>query len=71
MGDPLETVKKLEVLKLRFLNSVTEPKNVIGDPLGFFNIHCVAKYSKKIEGETLWWNPNSFKKSRIVPKKSE
>ena len=39
-----------------------------GDPLGFFDIHCVAKY-KKIEGETLWWNPKSFKKRRIVPKK--
>ena len=42
-----------------------------GDPLGFLDIHCVAKY-KKIEGETFWWNPKSFKKkSHSAEKKSK
>ena len=36
--------------------------------LGFFDIHCVAKYRTKRRG-TLWWNPKNFKKRRIVPKK--
>ena len=35
-------------------------KNERGDPLGFFNIHSVAK-SEKIEGGTLW--------RRFFPKK--
>ena len=35
-----------------------------GDPLGFFDIHCVAKYRNKWRS-----NPKNFKKSRIVPKK--
>ena len=39
-------LKKFEkILKLRFLTSVTVPKIVKGDPLGFFDIHCVAKYN--------------------------
>ena len=25
-----------------------------GDPLGFFNIHSVAKLQKKLKGRTLW-----------------
>ena len=40
-----------------------------GDPLGFFDIHCVAKCRNKWRG-TLWCNPISFKKSSTVPKKS-
>ena len=38
-----------------------------GDPLGFFNIHSVAKHQKKCRG-TLWGNFFS-KKSLAVPKK--
>ena len=37
------------------------------DPLGFFNIHSVAKL-KKIEGG-LSWGKSFFEKSRTVPKK--
>ena len=52
-GGPLGHFLKFEKfpkkIKMRSLNSVTVPKNVIGDHLGFFDIHCVAKY-KKIEG---------------------
>ena len=36
------------------------------DPLGFFNIHSVAKL-QKIEGGTLWWEKIE---SRKVPKKN-
>ena len=32
-----------------------------GDPLRFFDIHCVAKYRNKWRG-TLWCNPKNFKK---------
>ena len=44
-GDYLETSKKNH--KMIFLNSVTVPKNVKGEPLGFFSIHSVAKYRNK------------------------
>ena len=35
-----------------------------GDPLGFFNIHSVAKFQKKTERGTLWEIFFSGKKSR-------
>ena len=41
------------------------------DPLGFFNIHSVAKH-QKIEGGTLWGKFVFFsKKSLTMPKKTE
>ena len=39
-----------------------------GDPLGFFNIHSVAKHQKNA-GETFWGNFFSKKKSRSAEKK--
>ena len=39
-----------------------------GDPLGFFNIHSVAKHQKNAEG-TLWGKFFFRKKSLAVPKK--
>ena len=39
--------------KMRYFNSPIVPKKVKGGPLGFFNIHPVAKYQKN-EGGTLW-----------------
>ena len=41
----------------------------MGDPLGFFNIHSVAKH-QKIKGETLW-GTFFFEKSLTMPKKTE
>ena len=39
---------------MRFLNTVTVPKNVKGGTLwDFFDIHCVAKYRNKRRGDTL------------------
>ena len=38
------------------------------DPLGFFNIHSVAKL-QKIEGGLSWGKSFIFEKSRTVPKK--
>ena len=38
-----------------------------GDPLGFFNIHSVAKHQKKAGG-TLWGKIFSKKKSRSAEK---
>ena len=58
---------------MRFLNSVTVPKNVKGgDPLRFFDIHCVAKHQKKLKGGPFGEKISIQKvsKSRIVPKKS-
>ena len=40
-------------------------------PLGFFDIHCVAKYFKKLKGRPFGGIQKASKKSRIVPKKSE
>ena len=44
------------------------PKNY--DPLGFFNIHFVAKHQKKCRGDPLGKN-FFFRKSLAVPKKNE
>ena len=52
------SVKKF---KMRFLNSVTVPKNVKGGTLGDFLTSIVLQ-------STLWWNQKNFKKNRIVPK---
>ena len=41
-----------------------------GDPLGFFNIHSVAKHQKKCRGDPLGKN-FFFEKSLAVPKKNE
>ena len=57
---------------MRFLNSVTVPKNVKGGTLCDFLTSIVLQNIKKIEGGTLWgkiFNPK-ISKSRIVPKKS-
>ena len=52
---------------MRFLNSVTVPKNVKEDyPLGFFDIHCVAKYRNKRREDTL---VESKKLQKKLPKK--
>ena len=52
---------------MRIFNSPIVPKNVKGDPLGFFNIHSVAKH-QKIEGDPLKTLKN-FEKSLTKPKK--
>ena len=49
---------------LKFLN-IFLSKN---DPLGFINIHSVAKF-KKLEGGTLWGHKNVSQKRSSVPKK--
>ena len=36
-----------KIFLMRFLNSVTAEKCKRGDPLQFFDIHCVAKYRNK------------------------
>ena len=57
-------------LKMRFLNSVTVPKNVKGGTLWDFLTSIVLQNIETNEGGTLWCNPNIFKKNRIVRKKS-
>ena len=37
------------------------------DPLGFFDIHCVAKYRNKRRGDS--FESKKLQKCRIVPKK--
>ena len=63
-GDPL---KKKQIFEKK---SLTMPKNLKGDPLGFFNIHSVAKHQKieggilfsgkKLKGGTLWDFPTTI-----------
>ena len=71
-GEPFGDLKKFpkKIFKMRFLNSVTVPKNVKGGTLWDFLTSIVLQNVEKYEGGTLWCNPKSFKKSRIVPKKS-
>ena len=57
--------KKFE---MRFSNSVTVPKNVIGGPLGFFGIHSVAKYRNKRKGDPLVESKKVQKKSQSAEK---
>ena len=53
----LQNIKKLKVglfgEKKISEKNLTMPKKVEWDPLGFFNIHFVAKH-QKIEGKNLW-----------------
>ena len=57
--------------KNKFSNkSLTMPKNGKGDPLGFSNIHSVAKQQKKLKGDPLG-KKISGKKSRSAEKKLE
>ena len=53
--------------KMRFLNSVTVPKNVKRASLGSFDIHCVAKFRNKWSGDPLVQSKR-LQKSCIVPK---
>ena len=48
--------------------SHSDEKTERGDPLGFSNIHSVAKQQKKTEGETLWGKNFPEKKSRSAEK---
>ena len=51
--------------------NLTMPKKTErGDPLGFFNIHSVAKHQKKCRGDPLGKNFFFRKKSLVVPKKN-
>ena len=43
----------------------------MGDPLGFINIHSVAKYQKTRRGDSFETSKNFRKKFRTVPKKIE
>ena len=54
---------------MRFLNSVTVPKNVKGGTLRNFLTSIVLQKIETNEGGTLWCYPKISKKSRIVPKK--
>ena len=47
------------------------PKNEKGDPLGFINIHSVAKYQKTRRGNSFETLKKFRKKFRTVPKKIE
>ena len=48
---------------MRFLSSVTVPKNV-KDPLGFLDIHCDAKYRNKRRGDPLEQSQKFQRKSQ-------
>ena len=69
MGDFEKFPEK--IFKMRFLNTVTEPKNVKGWPLRFFDIHCVAKYRNKRKGDPLVESEIISKKVAQYRKKSE
>ena len=45
-------------------------KNVKGDPLGFFEIHCVAKYRNKRRGDPLVESKKLQKKVALCQKNS-
>ena len=51
-GEPFGDLKKFpkKIIEMRFLNSHSAEKCKRGDPLGFFDIHCVAKRQKNEGG---------------------
>ena len=53
---------------MRIFNSLIVPNNVKGGPLGFFNIHSVAKHQKNRRGDPLK-TLKKFEKSLTKPKK--
>ena len=63
-GGPLGDFKKFprKILKVRFLNSFTVPKNVIEGTLWNFLTSIVLQNIETNEGETFWWYPKNFKK---------
>ena len=72
-GGPFGDMKKFPK---NFFNDIFEQchsaeKCKRGDPLRFFDIHCVAKHQKKLKGEPFGEKISIQKvsKSRIVPKK--
>ena len=56
--------------QMRFLNSVTVPKNVKGGTLCDFLTSIVLQNIETNEGGTFWCNPKSFKKSHSAEKKA-
>ena len=71
-GGPFEDMKKFPK---NFFTEIFEQchsaeKCKRGDPLRFFDIHCVAKHQKKLKGDPLGknLNPKSFKKSHSSEK---
>ena len=71
MGDYWKNLKQFpkKIINEIFEQCHSAEKCKKGDPLGFFEIHYVAKYLKKLKGRPFFWNPKRFKKSRIVLKK--
>ena len=53
---------------MRFLNSITVPKNVKGGTLCNFLTSIVLQNIETNERGTLWCNPKSFKKSHSAEK---
>ena len=78
MGDPLGFLKlqfvcckmrnERENFSNRILNSVTVPRNVKGGRVGFFNIHSVAKFQKKLKGVPMVQSKNFRRKSHSEEK---
>ena len=70
-GGPFGDMKKFpkKFFLMRFLNSVTVPKNVKGGTLCDFSTSIVLQNIETNEGVTLWCNPKSFKKSHSAEKK--
>ena len=73
-GRPFGDMKKFpkKIFNEIFEQGHSAEKCKRGDPLRFFDIHCVAKHQKKLKGGGLWgknFNPKSFKKSHSSEKK--
>ena len=56
---------------MRIFNSLIVPKNVRGGPLGFFNIHSVAKHQKSRREDPLKTFKKFEKKSHKAEKGAE
>ena len=72
-GGPLGDLKKTWVweIKMRFLNSVTVPKNVKGGPFGVFWDPLCCKISKQTKGRPFGGIQKTSKNVALCRKKSE
>ena len=69
-GDPWEILKNFQkkIKKEIFEQCHSAEKCKRGDPLGFFDLHCVAKYRNKRRGNTLVESKKLQKKSYSAEK---
>ena len=67
----MKKLKKTKIFIFGKKSHNAEKKTERGDPLGFFNIHSVAKHQKKMQGRPFWGKIFFRKKKSRSAEKNE